>query len=84
MIFQESVLKSMFNEVETHHNKPFWKIFCNLVDQYDLTFSGASEYEIYFNYVFSHSDKVQLRKLKFGDSRYRTLNYISVHSYSKK
>ena len=83
----------MFEEVEKYHNKPFWEIFCNLVEQYDLTFSGASEYEIYFNYVFSHTDKVQLRKLKFGDTtkvsninrkRYRALDYISIHSYGKK
>jgi len=40
------------NIVEQKHNEDFVNIFLNCVNKSALTGSGASEYELYFNYVF--------------------------------
>ena len=92
MIFNTQLMSELFNMVEVYHNKgPFWKIFLELVvkDHYDS--SGASEYEIYFNYMLIHHfDKISVRKLnwnnvtslnninEFISNKY---NYISYHYY---
>ena len=56
MVFQRDVLQDLFSQVETHHNQPLWQAFCRCVDpQDDLRLSLASEYEIYFNFVFSRT-----------------------------
>jgi hypothetical protein len=86
MMFNKTIVKEMFDLVENKHHKPFWKIFMEFVDeQYD---SGASEYEMYFNYMIQyHSDKIIIRHLRwhnisvhhFNHSYYdKNLNYVSV------
>lgn len=69
MMFQRCVLEDLFTIVEIHHHMPFWKAFCLCVDAGDLhpLGSGASEYEIYFNFIFSRSDQVEIRLLKRKD-----------------
>ena len=51
--------------------------------------SGASEYEIYFNYMLkNHSDKIKIRELKWMNvgrlfsTQY--FDYISYHSYIRE
>lgn len=92
MIFQKSVIEDLFNTVEQIHGKPFWEVFCRSVNPYHLFHSGASEYEIYFNYIFSRTDQVSIRKLKWANinklsllPRYkkRGYQYVSVHSYDR-
>jgi hypothetical protein len=92
MIFNTHFVSELFNMVEVYHNKgPFWKIFLELVDNDHYDTSGASEYEIYFNYMLIHNfDKISARKLKcenvkslvnineFISNKY---NYISYHYY---
>ena len=86
MLFNKNIVKEMFDLVESKHHKPFWQIFMDCVDeQYD---SGASEYEIYFNYMIQyHHDKIIIRNLRWSNisvNQYnhnyydKTLNYISV------
>ena len=93
MLFQKPVLDRIFQEVESLHQKPFWKIFCNLVDTKDLSFAGASEFEIYFNYALSRSDQFSIKTLKHRDlrhiksiQRYKAANFDSVtlHAYSRR
>jgi hypothetical protein len=53
----------------------------------EVTDSGASEYEIYFNYMLNyHNDKIELRKLNWSnqdnlDVLSPELDYISYHWY---
>lgn len=93
MIFQRPVIEALLEEVEENHEVPFWQIFCQLVDPKELNFSGASEYEIYFNYIFARSDQVSIRKLNWGNvqrvsdiEKYRQqekLDYVCLHSYTR-
>jgi hypothetical protein len=92
MIFNTHFVSELFNMVELYHNKePFWKVFLKLVDKDRYDSSGASEYEIYFNYMLIHHfDKISVRKLnwnnvtslnninEFISNKY---NYISYHYY---
>lgn len=90
MLFQRAVLEDLFSIVEKAHNMDFWKAFCFLVDPVHRDFSGASEYEIYFNFVLSRSDEINIRPLKWGNSgdlgkirEYQKANYhyVAFHEY---
>jgi len=69
MMFHQSYLKEMMNMVEEHHSMVFWKAFLYCVQEHkkhpiDVCESGASEYEIYLNFMLKyHKDKVVLREL---------------------
>ena len=91
MVFQRDVLQDLFSQVETHHNQPLWQAFCRCVDpQDDLRLSLASEYEIYFNFVFSRTNQAHIRRLKWanvsdytGLKRFKSRGYhfVSCHAY---
>lgn len=95
MLFQKPVLKDLFAIVENQHQVEFWKAFCQCVEPKYLRAAGASEYEIYFNFVFARTDKVKIRELKWANappvesmgtfelSKYRQegYHYISCHKY---
>ena len=73
-------------EIEKKHNDTFYNVFLKMVTDYNG--SGASEYEIYFNYILkNHSDKIELRPLKWMNSETLNTNsnydYISYHWYLK-
>ena len=91
MLIQRPVLEMLFQEIEDRHKKPFWKIFCNLVNFNDLNNSGASEYELYFNYAISKSQQFSTRTLKWADIRvletfdiFKQMDFdvIYLHSYN--
>lgn len=93
MLFQKTVLEDLFDTVEKSHKMPFWKAFCSCVNANHLNGSGASEYEIYFNFVFSKTDQVLVRELKWQNikelnsiNKYRKLgfDYVSCHSWMRK
>ncbi len=91
MIFEKKYVKELIEMVEKNHNNHyFYDIFLYRVDKNYILGSGASEYELYFNYLLNyHSDKFILRKLLFintGDFDDKTnlyndlnLDYVSVH-----
>ena len=65
--------------VSTNYN-----IFLKLVTE--KTASGASEYEIYFNYMLKyHPNKIKIRKLNYRNTNKletnSNLDYISYHWY---
>jgi hypothetical protein len=70
MIFNRMIVSEMMMLVERHHNfTPFWEVFLNEVLPEQRQFSGASEYEMYFNYMLkNHKDKVIPRKIKFENT----------------
>lgn len=87
MIFETKYVKELFDFVEKEHaGQVFYNIFLNNVTEDNFETSGASEYEIYFNYMLLyHSDVITLRPLKWHNSRTLHNNcdfdYISVHWY---
>ena len=70
MLFNRAVLVDLFTYVEATHDEAFWKAFCHCVEPKTIKdlWSGASEYQIYFNFVFTRSDKVKLRRLKASNT----------------
>jgi len=74
--------------VQTLHKKEFYVVFLEAVCDYNG--SGASEYEIYFNYLlYAHSTDIILRLLKWKDSSTLTeinedYTYLSYHWYIRK
>ena len=93
MIFNRSILKSLFTMVEEHHNKVFWRAFLECVSPDHRPGSGATEYEIYYQYINRFfNDKVKLRRIKFENSgepimhalctkTNNDLGYIAIHSW---
>lgn len=83
MIFERVYINELIEKIEQRHSDQFYNIFLKLV--IDVLGAGASEYEIYFNYMFqNHSDKVKIRDLVWINSRSLSdLNsdndYISYH-----
>lgn len=92
MLFQKCIVQDLFKVVEQAHGKEFWKAFCECVDRADVCYSGASEYEIYFNFLFSKTKHAKMRRLKHLNAReveqISTLKaqgytYVSYHSYER-
>ncbi len=88
MLFQKAILKDLFQIVEKHHGKPFWKAFCHCVDL--KSNRGASEFEIYYSFALSHTDQVSLRELKWANSgsfskkddfKTKGFHFVSFHDY---
>lgn len=93
MLFQRPVIEDLFHTVEQYHHQEFWKMFCTCVSLEHLNYSGASEYEIYFNFVFTRSKKVELRPLKgkssdsldkLSDYEKEGYHYITFHDWMRK
>jgi hypothetical protein len=84
MILETKYIQEIFNLVESHHHDSFYKVFLKYVT---ITWhSGASEYELYFNYILSnHLNDIIIRKLSFINTSEILLNsnydYISCHNY---
>ena len=88
MMFEKRYINELINKIEEQHNDKFYNIFLKMVSTTDFTGSGASEYEIYFNYMLkNHSDKIEIRKLNWENVNTLTLitnlDYISYHWYSR-
>lgn len=93
MLIQKSVVENLFRDVEKEHNKPFWQVFCALVDKKDIYHAGASEYELYFNYALAKTDQVSVETLKWTntgdihnleDYKRAGYHYISAHDYLRE
>jgi hypothetical protein len=87
-MFEKTYINNLIDKIEKKHNDKFYNIFLKMVSESDRLGSGASEYEIYFNYVFkNYKDSVEMRELKWCNTN--TLNidydydYISYHHYSR-
>ena len=89
MMFETKYIKLLFNKIENSHKDKFYNVFLkNVVDVFN---SGASEYEIYFNFMLKYyPNKIIIRKLnwrntgslvKFKDNNY--YDYVSYHWYMR-
>ena len=91
MLLQRPILEDLFRTVEEYHEVPFWKAFCLCVDLSQN--KGASEFEIYYNYALTHTDQVELRKLKWTNSsklsqkdsfKKQGYHFVSFHTYLRE
>lgn len=89
MLFQKCVLEDLFQLIKKIHKVEPWIALVKNIDKKDLFGSGLSEYEIYFNFVFSRDGQVQIRSLKWAESgnlkklqQYKDsgYDYVSFHS----
>ena len=88
MIFETKYINEIITKIEMNHNDKFYNIFLKSVSELNTNFSGASEYEIYFNYMLKyHTNKIKLRGLNWKDVSSLNLNcnldYISYHWYKR-
>ncbi len=87
MMFEAARVKELFEMVEAYQGgKPFWRAFMDCVAPDEYTRSGASEYEIYFNYMLiNHRSSIVLRPLRwenvFWVDTTLDLDYISAHEW---
>lgn len=86
MIFETKYIDELISGMEKNHNDLFYNIFLKTVT--DKEGSGASEYEIYFNYMLKYNpDKIQIRKLNWKNTNKLETNsnfdYISYHWYMR-
>jgi len=66
MMFETKYVKELIELVETTHHDLFYNVFIKLATE--INGSGASEYEIYFNYILkNHGDQVMIRELEWRD-----------------
>lgn len=77
MMFEKKYIIELINKIENQHNDKFYNIFLKNVT--DINGSGASDYEIYFNYMLkNYSDKIILRNLKWINCN--SLNYLNSNN----
>jgi hypothetical protein len=86
MMFETKYINELFEIIETQHKDTFYNVFLKSVSE--KSGSGASEYEIYFNYMLKyHFDKIQIRKLNWINVSNLDLDsdvdYISYHFYNR-
>jgi hypothetical protein len=88
MVFDLECLSGLFGLVESYNDQEFWRAFLRHVSPGGVGFSGASEYEIYFNFMLLYRpDLVELRRLEWKNAA--SLNdldcdYASLHWYLRK
>lgn len=87
MIFETKYVIELMTKIERKHNLSFYHVFLQWVD--DKNGSGASEYELYFNFMLhNHYDKIKVRKLNWKNVSVladdNELDYISYHWYARQ
>lgn len=86
MMLEKKYIMEIIHKIEEKHNDKFYNVFLKMVSESDKSHSGASEYEIYFNYMLKyHNDKIKIRKLNWNNVKNIDLNsdydYVSCHYY---
>lgn len=88
MFFETKYIKELFSLIEKKHQSTFYDVFLQKV--VDVHGSGASEYEIYFNYMLKyHPDKIKIRELKWKNTNSlqsienEDYDYVSYHYYMR-
>jgi hypothetical protein len=89
MMFETEYVREMMEMVTAYHNKSeFYDIYLQFI-LHQTTNSGASEYELYFNYIQKyHPDNITIRYLNYKGkkrcldfSKDADCDYVSVHSW---
>jgi len=88
MMFDRSYVAEIIQTVELAHGRSFHSVFLDSVVRTEP--SGASEYELYFNYMVSnHSDAIVVRRLNWANTRVipscdHNFSYVSCHWYMRR
>ena len=85
MLFNKHYVNELIQLVEDTHSDDFYNVFLKFVEYIP---AGASEYELYFNYILkNYNSSVRLRKLNWANvDRIDTqvdYDYISYHWYKR-
>lgn len=88
MIFETKYISEMIKKVEEIHKDIFYSIFLKCVAEEVQITSGASEYEMYYNYMLQHHrDKITIRPLKWDNVKTldaaNEMDYVSLHWYNR-
>lgn len=100
MLFSKLMLQEMFNLIEIEYNfenntnYKFYEIFLRCIEPKEFNYSGASEYEMYFNFMLKyHDDKIKIRKLNWCNTcksitnidklNNKNYSYASIHWYQR-
>ncbi len=91
MPYDKNIILELRNDVEKRFNMPFWKAFCNCID--DSHINGASEFNLYFQYCLNkHPEKIETKKLSFADKgdywawkeyQKQGFDYVAFHAYMR-
>jgi hypothetical protein len=90
MLFETVYIKELIAKVEQwHHNEPFYRVFLKQVASSEYDVSGASEYELYFNYMLKyHPGSITIRPLQWKNcqsiDRNSGMDYVSCHWYDRQ
>jgi len=78
MMFHVDYLTEMISAAETYHQeKPFWLIFLNCIEEKHYEHSGASEYEMYFNFMCKYfPDHMVVRELDWRNIAHRNISQM--------
>lgn len=89
MIFNKKIILEIIDKVEQYHKGIFWELFLENVTEKKS--SGASEYELYFNYVMiNKQDLVKIRPLQWNNYGQRAArevgdwHYVTYHNHQQK
>ena len=79
MVFDSALVRSLMAAVESRHGKKFWQVFLDVMDEKEVVRSGASEFEIYFNYVLTfHPERALVRNLAWKNTSTPDLQPTSI------
>lgn len=91
MVFQRAVMEDLFATITAMHHQEPWKAMCACLDHHELNGSAMSEYELYFNFVFSRTQQAHIRLLGWANIKFNAkqikafthqgYHYVSCHSY---
>lgn len=70
MLFQRHVIEELFDLIEQEHGQEAWKVLLKKMNPKHLEGSGLSEYEIYFNFIFSRQIPAKIRPLHWLRTKY--------------
>lgn len=95
MLVQKCVLEELFACIQSYHHAEPWRAFCHCIESDSsgtIPKSCMSEYEIYFNYIFSKTKQAHLRLLNWLDvdslenrDQFKKDNYhyLSCHAWMR-
>ena len=88
MLFETIYINEIIQLVESKHDDTFYNVFIKKVDATNFSNSGASEYELYYNYMLKFNpNKIKIRPLKWDNLRQLSNSgindYESIHWHSR-
>ena len=92
MLIQKSVIEHLFSIIEKEHGMKPWQAICKCVDIKEIDKASLSEYEIYFNFIFTTSQQAHIRRLtwknlpsleKISSYKAQGYDYVSCHAWMR-